>query len=394
VPWLRELPDPLTRVSWTGCVRLAPSRAEALGVADGDHVRVEVAGRSVTLPARILPGQDPRVLGVPVGFGRKDGDGGVAERNGYRIARLDRRLQTQGLAAVVTKAAGHDALPLMQPHGATEGRPIVYQLSRFDESIESDEHHKALSLWPERPPTVPKWEMVIDLDACTGCSGCVVACQAENNLPVVGPDEMRRNRDMYWLRIDRYFVGDAESPDVLFEPMLCSQCENAPCETVCPVAATVHSEDGLNQQVYNRCVGTRYCANNCPYKVRRFNWFDHSVTEPVERLVLNPDVVFRSRGVMEKCTFCVQRIQATRIAARRAGHEDWRGLGGKTACQESCPAKAITFGDATDPHGEVATRKKSPRAFQVLAELGVRPAVTYLAKVRTKEGAAVRKETA
>ena len=394
VPWLRELPDPLTRVSWTGCVRLAPSRAEALGVADGDRVKVEVAGRSVTLPARILPGQDPRVLGVPVGFGRKDGDGGAAERNGYRLARLEGSLRTQGLAATAAKAAGHDALPLMQPHGTTEGRPIVYQLSRFDETIESDEHHKAESLWPERPPTVPKWEMVIDLDACTGCSGCVVACQAENNLPVVGPDEMRRNRDMYWLRIDRYFVGDAESPDVLFEPMLCSQCENAPCETVCPVAATVHSEDGLNQQVYNRCVGTRYCANNCPYKVRRFNWFDYPVATPVERLVLNPNVVVRSRGVMEKCTFCVQRIQATRIAARRDGHEDWRGLGGKTACQESCPAKAITFGDATDPRGEVAARKKSPRAFQVLAELGVRPAVTYLAKVRTRESAAAEKETA
>jgi molybdopterin-containing oxidoreductase family iron-sulfur binding subunit len=205
---------------------------------------------------------------------------------------------------------------------------------------------------------------------------------------------MRRHRDMYWLRIDRYFVGDAESPDVLFEPMLCSQCENAPCETVCPVAATVHSEDGLNQQVYNRCVGTRYCANNCPYKVRRFNWFDYPVEAPVEKLVLNPNVVVRSRGVMEKCTFCVQRIQAARIAARRDGHEDWRGLGGKTACQESCPAKAITFGDATDPRGEVAAMKKSPRAFQVLAELGVRPAVTYLAKVRTKVGAAAGKETA
>jgi molybdopterin-containing oxidoreductase family iron-sulfur binding subunit len=394
VPWLRELPDPLTRVSWTGCVRLAPSRAEALGVADGDHVKVEVAGRSVTLPARILPGQDPRVLGVPVGFGRKDGDGGVAGRNGYRLARLEGRMQSQGLAATAAKAAGHEALPLMQPHGTTEGRPVVYQLSRFDEAIESDEHHKAESLWPGRPPTVPKWEMVIDLDACTGCSGCVVACQAENNLPVVGPDEMRRHRDMYWLRIDRYFVGDVESPDVLFEPMLCSQCENAPCETVCPVAATVHSEDGLNQQVYNRCVGTRYCANNCPYKVRRFNWFDYPVEAPVEKLVLNPNVVVRSRGVMEKCTFCVQRIQATRIAARRDGHEDWRGLGGKTACQESCPAKAITFGDATDPRGEVAAMKKSPRAFQVLAELGVRPAVTYLAKVRTKDGAAAGKETA
>ncbi|HQQ79147.1 MAG TPA: 4Fe-4S dicluster domain-containing protein, partial [Thermoanaerobaculia bacterium] len=394
VPWLRELPDPLTRVSWAACVRVAPSRAAALGVKDGDHVTVDVSGRSVTLPARLLPGQNPRVLAVPVGFGRRDGDGGAAVRNGYRLARLDGRLTTQGLAATAGRAAGHDALPLMQPHGSTEARPIVYQLGAFDEEVESAAHEKAESLWPERLPTSPKWEMVIDLDACTGCSGCVVACQAENNLPVVGPDEMRRNRDMYWLRIDRYFVGDEANPDVLFEPMLCAQCENAPCETVCPVAATVHSEDGLNQQVYNRCVGTRYCANNCPYKVRRFNWFNHPVEAPVERLVLNPNVVARSRGVMEKCTFCVQRIQATRIAARRDGQQDWRGLGGKTACQESCPAKAIVFGDATDPRGEVAAWKKSPRAFQVLAELGVRPAVTYLAKVRTRTGGPVGKESA
>jgi molybdopterin-containing oxidoreductase family iron-sulfur binding subunit len=230
--------------------------------------------------------------------------------------------------------------------------------------------------------------MVIDLDACTGCSACVVACQAENNLPVVGAEEMRRNRDMYWLRIDRYFVGDAANPDVLFEPMLCQQCENAPCETVCPVAATVHSEDGLNMQVYNRCVGTRYCANNCPYKVRRFNWFDHPIEAPVERLALNPNVVYRSRGVMEKCTFCVQRIRASRIAMREEGREDWRGAGVQTACQQSCPARAITFGDATDPRSEVARLKQAPRAFQVLAELGVKPSVTYLARVRNREGVA------
>lgn len=384
VPWLRELPDPLTRVSWTPCLRIAPSRAKEMGVADGDHVTVEANGHSVTLPARIVPGQDVRVLAVPVGYGLKDGDGGAAARNGYRLARMGGRVETLGLTAKAVRAAAREDLPLMQPHGATEGRPVVYQLSSHSEPVESLEHHKAESLWPERVPTVPKWEMVIDLDLCTGCSGCVVACQAENNIPVVGPDEMRRNRDMHWLRIDRYFTGDEASPDVLFEPMFCSQCENAPCETVCPVAATVHSEDGLNQQVYNRCVGTRYCANNCPYKVRRFNWFDYKVAEPVERLVLNPKVVVRSRGVMEKCTFCVQRIQSARIEARREGHEDWHGKGGQTACQESCPARAITFGDATDPDGAVAALKKSPRAFQVLGELGVRPAVTYLAKVRTR----------
>jgi len=384
VPWLRELPDPLTRVSWEACVRVAPERATALGVTDGDLLRVEVEERSMTLPARVMPGQHPRVLGIPVGYGSLDGDGPGAFRNAYRLARLEEgRLVASGLPARVARTGGHERLPLMQPQGSAEGRPIVFQVPRRDAKL-PEEHAAAISLWPEQNQTSPKWEMVIDLDACTGCSACVVACQAENNLPVVGAEEIANNRDMYWLRIDRYYAGDPADPDVLFEPMLCAQCGNAPCETVCPVAATVHSEDGLNQQVYNRCVGTRYCANNCPYKVRRFNWFSHEVKEPVERLVLNPNVVVRSRGVMEKCTFCVQRIQAARIEARRGGREDWRGVGGQTACQQTCPASAITFGDAVDPNGPIARLKSSPRAFQVLADLGVRPAVTYLAHVRNR----------
>jgi molybdopterin-containing oxidoreductase family iron-sulfur binding subunit len=388
-PWLRELPDPMTRVSWTPCVRVAPDRARALGVTDGDTLRVDVAGRSVALPARLTPGQHPRVLGLPVGYGRLDGDADAAARNVYRVARIEQgRLFTAGLAARAERTGSAGRLPLMQAEGVTRGRPIVHQVAAPEAQVEGAESRNPQSLWPELPQSSPKWEMVIDLDACTGCSACVVACQAENNLPVVGAEEMRRNRDMYWLRIDRYFVGDAANPDVLFEPMLCQQCENAPCETVCPVAATVHSEDGLNMQVYNRCVGTRYCANNCPYKVRRFNWFDHPIEAPVERLALNPNVVYRSRGVMEKCTFCVQRIQASRIAMREEGREDWRGAGVQTACQQSCPARAITFGDATDPRSEVARLKQAPRAFQVLAELGVKPSVTYLARVRNREGVA------
>jgi molybdopterin-containing oxidoreductase family iron-sulfur binding subunit len=226
--------------------------------------------------------------------------------------------------------------------------------------------------------------MVIDLDACVGCAGCVVACQAENNIPVVGAEQMARHRDMYWLRIDRYFVGDEDDPDVLFEPMLCAQCDHAPCETVCPVAATVQSADGLNQMIYNRCVGTRYCANNCPYKVRRFNWFKFEPTDPIERLVLNPDVVVRSRGVMEKCSFCVQRIQSERIDARRDGRPSFEV---QTACQQSCPAQAISFGDSTDAEGPIAELSEKPRAFQVLAELGVKPSLTYMARVRNREDA-------
>jgi molybdopterin-containing oxidoreductase family iron-sulfur binding subunit len=278
-----------------------------------------------------------------------------------------------------------EGLPLVQPQARTEGRPIVHQVASHEEAVHREAHEPGRDLWPSVEKTSPQWHMVIDLDACTGCSACVVACQAENNVAVVGPEELRRNREMHWLRIDRYFAGSPDAPQVLFEPMLCAQCGHAPCETVCPVAATVHSEDGLNQQVYNRCVGTRYCANNCPYKTRRFNWFDNTLRlgAPVERMVLNPDVVVRSRGVMEKCTFCVQRIQLARLEARAQGQDAFEV---ETACQESCPARAIHFGDGHDPGGAIARLRAKPRAFQVLAELGVEPAVTYLARVRRHEG--------
>jgi len=383
VPWLRELPDPLTRVSWTACVRVAPQRARALDVRDGDMLAVRVGEREVSLPVRVQPGQHPAVLGVPIGYGRADG-GDDSSRNSFRLSTwTDGRLARRGLAAVAQKTGAFEALPIVQPQADAAGREVVHQLASYAEAVPHEAHDRARDLWPNVEKRSPQWHMVIDLDACTGCSACVVACQAENNVAVVGPDEMRRHRDMHWLRIDRYFSGDPERPDVLFEPMLCAQCGHAPCETVCPVAATVHSEDGLNQQVYNRCVGTRYCANNCPYKTRRFNWFDNEprMGGPLERMVLNPDVVVRSRGVMEKCTFCVQRIQLARLAARAEGQE----VGDvKTACQQSCPARAIAFGDGHDPQGEIATLRKRPRAFQVLAELGIEPGVTYLARVRAR----------
>jgi molybdopterin-containing oxidoreductase family iron-sulfur binding subunit len=225
--------------------------------------------------------------------------------------------------------------------------------------------------------------MTIDQAACTGCSACVVACQAENNIPVVGKDEVRRQRDMHWLRVDRYYSGAGGPVDVAFQPMLCQHCGNAPCEVVCPVLATVHSADGLNQQVYNRCVGTRYCANNCPYKVRRFNWFDYRRDDAVANLVLNPDVTVRSRGVMEKCSFCVQRIQEARLEARRQGLPVADGAV-QTACQQSCPAGAISFGDLNDPDSVASRRAHDRRGYQVLAELNVRPSVTYLAVVRNR----------
>ncbi len=399
VPWLRELPDPLTRASWLACLRVSPARAAKLAVKDGDVVTVAVGEASVTLPVRILPGQHESVLGVPVGYGRTDDVRltGVetpeqgAERNAYRLVRFDAgRLQTAGLDATITVTGGHEVLPLMQmaPGDSPEHRPVVFQVAAYGEKVHGEHVPEGRDLFGGKAQPSPQWHMAIDLDACTGCSACVIACQAENNIATVGPDEMARHRDMHWLRIDRYFVGGADNPDVVFEPMLCHQCGHAPCETVCPVAATVHSTDGLNQQVYNRCVGTRYCANNCPYKTRRFNWFNNEkkMADPVERLVLNPDVVVRSRGVMEKCTFCVQRLQASRITAQITGADDWASV--ETACQQSCPARAITFGDQTSADGPVVIQRKKPRAFQVLAELGVEPRVTYLARVRNREGRA------
>ncbi len=266
-----------------------------------------------------------------------------------------------------------------------EGRELVREMgyAAYAKDPASARPHEEVgpSFYEPAPKGKHRWAMVIDLSKCSGCSACVISCQAENNIPVVGKDEVRRNREMHWMRIDRYYTGSESDPGVVHQPLMCQQCDNAPCENVCPVLATVHNDEGLNQQVYNRCVGTRYCANNCPYKTRRFNWFEYDHSDPIERLALNPDVTVRSRGVMEKCSFCIQRIQLAKIDAKNQGRELKDGEL-KTACQQSCPGMAILFGDLNDPTSDISEKMKDPKRYLVLGELGVAPGVSYLTKIR------------
>ena len=272
-----------------------------------------------------------------------------------------------------------------------EGRDLVREMGKdaYLKDPASARHHDhvpVVSGYAPHPAGAHKWAMVIDLSKCSGCSACVISCQAENNLPVVGKDEVRRKREMHWMRIDRYYTGNEHEPGVVHQPLMCQQCDNAPCENVCPVIATVHNSEGLNTQVYNRCVGTRYCANNCPYKTRRFNWFEYDREDPVENLVLNPDVTVRSRGVMEKCSFCIQRIQQAKSDAKNEGREIKDGEF-KTACQQSCPGMAIMFGDLQDPESQVAQAAADPKRYMVLGELGIFPGVSYLTKIRNAQSA-------
>jgi Fe-S-cluster-containing dehydrogenase component len=335
------------------------------------------------------PGQSPTTVSIALGYGRTHA-GPVANGVGVNVAGL---ISPYVLVETTGRTA---ALATTQTHHSMEGRPIVREktLAAFlaEGTAEPEPPHE--SLWPEHLPGTHMWGLTIDLNACTGCGACVVACQAENNVPVVGKEEVRRGREMHWIRVDRYYSGGDAAPDVVFQPVMCQHCGNAPCETVCPVLATVHSSDGLNEQVYNRCVGTRYCENNCPYKVRRFNWFayannprfDFNMNNPLGAMVLNPDVVVRSRGVMEKCRLCVQRIQAGKLAAKHAQVPIADG-DIQTACQQACPAKAIVFGDLRDNRSEVVRLRESGRHYALLDHLGTRPAVGYLTRIRNREKA-------
>jgi molybdopterin-containing oxidoreductase family iron-sulfur binding subunit len=384
--WLQELPDAITKVTWENPLLMSPATAAARGLRDGDVVRVEAGGRAVELPVFRVPGMAEGTLVVSLGYGRRKA-GRVGTGVGYDAYVL-RTSSALDLATDVrvTPAGRRQLLAQTQEHGSMEGRDLVREatLEGYWKSPRlGAEPPGRLSLWKEHEyKTRPQWAMVIDLNRCTGCNACAVACQSENNVPVVGKDQVRRGREMAWIRVDRYFTGEPAEAGAVFQPVPCMQCENAPCEQVCPVGATVHDSEGLNAMVYNRCIGTRYCSNNCPYKVRRFNFFNYTKDTPeILKMAMNPDVTVRARGVMEKCTYCVQRLNAAKIDARLAGRE-LRDGDVRTACQQACPAEAIRFGDLRDRESAVARARAEDRTYALLEEVYTRPRTTYQTRLR------------
>ena len=387
--WLQEAPKPLTKLTWDNAVLVSPAVAEEMGISSGDVVVLQAGGASVTGPAWIHPGHPLNSVTVHLGYGRRAiGNVGTgAGFNGYPLRSLGSSWHVEGVQLTLTGESSE--LACTQHHYSMEGRHLVREgsLEEFRQNpgfVQEMDHEfgKEADLYPGFESKGYAWGMTVDLGACIGCNACVVACQSENNIAVVGREQVRKGREMQWIRVDRYYEGDLDDPQTLFQPVMCQQCENAPCETVCPVAATNHTSEGLNDMVYNRCVGTRYCSNNCPYKVRRFNFLLYSdwQTEPL-KLQRNPDVTVRSRGVMEKCTYCVQRINAAKIQSRLDDREVEDGEI-KTACQQVCPTDAIVFGDINDPESQVSRVKKNQRNYGILTELKTKPRTTYLAKIR------------
>lgn len=383
--WLNELPNPVTKATWGNPLLLSIADAARLGLKDEDVVTVTAGEASVDVPVIVQPGQAPGVAGLALGYGRRTGNVAAgAGVNAYSL--MDIASASPGLREGVrlTRTGTKRTVPRTQMHFLMEGRDPArsWTLEEYGRAVREEKAEPALvSLIPAQQYGEHKWGMAIDLSACTGCSACLIACQSENNVAVVGPERVQEGREMQWIRIDRYYAGDPKAPLVVHQPMLCQHCDDAPCETVCPVNATTHSPDGLNQMTYNRCVGTRYCSNNCPYKVRRFNFFDYSsyLQDPA-RLVFNPEVTVRPRGVMEKCSFCVQRIQNARQQANVEGRPIKDGEI-TPACAAACPAEAIVFGDVHDPQSRVSKLSKMDRGYRVLAELGVKPSVTYLVDI-------------
>lgn len=388
IAWLHELPDPVTKITWDNYASLSFNTAEKLKVKEGDVVNVSVGSIEMALPVHIQPGLHDDVVAVAVGYGRTKA-GSIANgvgQNAYRFAQIQKVGPVfSGLPVNLKKLGEHVQLATTAGHHSMEGRQIVVEatIKDYEKNKAANIHrHHLWSIWSGHQYNGQKWGMAIDLNTCTGCSACVIACNSENNIPVVGRKYVLQSREMHWLRIDRYYKGDIQNPETVFQPLMCQHCDNAPCETVCPVLATVHSDEGTNDMVYNRCVGTRYCSNNCPYKVRRFNWFNFrkSIPEPMH-LSLNPDVTVRQRGVMEKCTFCIQRIRETRQKLK-VENRAYKDGDIKTACQQACPADVIVFGDMNDPNSRVSQAFREERQYGLLEEWGTKPAVRYMTKIR------------
>ncbi len=428
-PWLQEMPDPISKVVWDNYASLSEATAARLNVGAGDVVRIGLseadgAANALELPVLIQPGQHDQVVAIALGYGKEEsarfaklgpqwierkellGENGLVGTSAAGLLSYrDGTLRLSGASVTVSATRRKHQLACTQDYhnievpesltvlGMDRRRPMVQETTlagyKRDGKLPQHghgTHHPDLGeLWADdHKYEGHHWGMAVDLTACTGCSACVVACQIENNVPVVGRDEVQRKRIMHWLRIDRYYCDNDGDVDVLHQPMMCQHCDHAPCETVCPVLATVHGEEGLNQQAYNRCVGTRYCANNCPYKVRRFNWFEYARDDTLANQALNPDVTVRSRGVMEKCSFCVQRIEAARLESKQQGRSIADG-DIQPACQQSCPARAIVFGDMNDPESAVSKLMARGRHYRLLEETNVRPSVGYLGLVRNRD---------
>ena len=386
--WLQELPRPRTTVVWDNPVHVSPATAQKLGVTTGGVLALAVGQRTVEIPALVVPGQPDGTLTLHFGFGRTRA-GRVGNGTGVDVFPVRTSAALWEAPATVTNPGRTREVVTTQHHFNMEGRDLAragtfaeYRKnpSFVAERGEGDGH--GLSMYPPYAYPNHAWGMAVNLSACIGCTACVVACQAENNIPVVGKDQVRRGREMHWIRIDRYFEGSPEDPAALNQPVFCMHCEKAPCEVVCPVAATTHSEEGLNEMTYNRCVGTKYCSNNCPYKVRRFNFYEFNEDKKLPSLtaMANPNVSVRTLGVMEKCTYCVQRINRARIEAEKENRPVRDGEI-RTACQQVCPTEALVFGDLNDASSKVAALKKEPLNYALLGELNTRPRTTYLAKL-------------
>ena len=401
--WLQETPKPVTRLTWDNAAMVSPGTAQQLGLASGDYVTLQLGGREARGGVFIVPGHADNSVTLHLGYGRSRA-GTVGTGPGFNAYLLQTSAAPwMALGLEIGKTGKKYAFASVQHHYTIDfdGHPAddesknafrrdLVRIATLDEFRNNpnfaknpeEEATKSLSIYPGFKYEGYSWGMSIDLNRCVGCNACVVACQSENNIAVVGKDQVSRGRAMHWIRIDTYFRGGLENPEVYYEPLPCMQCENAPCEYVCPVGATTHSPEGLNDMTYNRCVGTRYCSNNCPYKVRRFNFYLYSdYKTPILFGMRNPNVTVRSRGVMEKCTYCVQRINAAKI---RSEEENRPIRDGEivTACQQACPAEAIVFGNINDPNSQVAKLKAQTRDYGLLEDLNTRPRTTYLARVR------------